>query len=57
MGLVRDLIMLAAGIVLIALNDLVPYPISTIFYVVGILLTVIGVIMLVVDLIRGTPAA
>jgi hypothetical protein len=57
MGWVRDLIMLAIGIVLIVLNGLVPYPLSTVMYVVGILLVVIGVILLVVDLIRGAPVA
>lgn len=57
MGWVRDLIAVAVGVVLIVLNGLVPYPLSTVMYVIGILLVVIGVIMLVVDLIRGAPIA
>lgn len=56
-GWIRDLIMLVVGIVLIAVNGLLPYPVSTIVYIVGIILAVIGAILLIVDLIRGAPVA
>lgn len=52
---INALIMIVIGVVLIALDTLFPYPLSTIAYVVGILLAVIGLIFLILGLVRGGP--
>ncbi|HZE02617.1 MAG TPA: hypothetical protein VE155_12715 [Pseudonocardiaceae bacterium] len=50
---INALIMLVIGIVLVALDSLFPYPLSTIAYVVGIILAIVGFIFLIVGLVRG----
>lgn len=48
------LIMLIVGVVLVAINALLPYPLSTVCYVVGIILAIVGLILLIVGLVRGS---
>lgn len=55
MDWVRALILLIVGIVLIALDGLFPPPLTTIAYVVGVILAIVGFILLVVSLIRTGP--
>lgn len=55
MDWIRALILLVIGIVLIALDGLFPPPLTTIAYVVGVILAVVGFILLVVSLIRTGP--
>lgn len=51
---VRALIILVIGIALILLAGLFPYPLSTIAYVVGVIMALVGAILLVVGLVRGS---
>jgi membrane-bound ClpP family serine protease len=48
------LIMLIIGVVLVAINGLLPYPLSAICYIVGIIVAIIGLILLIVGLVRGS---
>jgi hypothetical protein len=48
------LIMLIVGVVLVAVNGLLPYPLSTICYIVGIIMAIVGLVLLVVGLLRGS---
>jgi hypothetical protein len=50
---VNPLILLLVGVVLAVLAYLLPAPLSTVGYVVGIILAIVGGVLLVVALIRG----
>lgn len=50
---VNPLILLVVGVALTLLAYLLPAPLSTIGYVVGIILAIVGGVLLVVALIRG----
>lgn len=47
------LIAVLIGVVLIVVNGMVPVPLSTILYIIGIILVIIGVVGIVVALVRG----
>lgn len=47
------LVMLIVGVLLIALAGLLPAPLPTVAYVVGVILAVVGGVLLLVALIRG----
>lgn len=50
---VNPLILLIVGVVLAALAYLLPTPLDTVGYVVGIILAIVGGVLLVVALVRG----
>jgi hypothetical protein len=50
---VNPLILLIVGVVLALLSYLLPAPLSTIGYVVGIILAIVGGVLLLVTLTRG----
>jgi hypothetical protein len=47
------LVALIVGIVLVFLNGLLPVPLSTLCFVVGVILAVVGLVFILVGLIRG----
>lgn len=55
MDWVRSLILLVVGIALVLLAGLFPYPLSTLAYVVGVIMAIVGFVLLVVGLIRTGP--
>ena len=54
MSWLNALIMLIIGVVLVAINGLLPYPLSSICYIVGIILAIVGLVLLIVGLVRGS---
>jgi hypothetical protein len=44
---------LLVGIILVVVNSYLPPPLSTLCYIVGIILAIVGLILLVLGLIRG----
>lgn len=44
---------LIVGIILIVVNGFLPVPLSTVCYIIGIILVIVGLIMLVLGLVRG----
>lgn len=57
MSWTNGLVALVVGIVLVFLNGLLPVPLSTLCFIVGIILAVFGLVMVLVGLTRGGPTS
>jgi hypothetical protein len=55
MSWTNGLVALIVGIVLVFLNGLLPVPLSTLCFVVGVILAVVGLVFILVGLTRGGP--
>lgn len=57
MSWTNGLVALVVGIVLVFLNGLLPVPLSTLCFIVGIILAVFCLVMVLVGLTRGGPTS
>ena len=52
---VRALILAVVGVILVVLAGLFPYPLSTIAYIVGVIMAAVGGILFIVSLFHDGP--